>query len=453
MTDIDGQNRSLLSLRISLAKAALVFGAAAILSNRLLSSAWNGQCTACWTLVSGLSLAYLLWFTWVHLDLNRLSRKEALLPTLGAGNWLSIFRGLCIGLLAGFLFSPRPPGALAWVPAALYTVSLVGDYFDGYVARRSNRMTLLGDALDMELDVSEMMVAVGILVWYGTLPPWFLFIGAAPYILVASLWLLRALGRPVYDMPPWMHSAFGPRLRRLGRRCFRRERRVCARWPIAAMTRAYVSVMLWPCVAPSVALMIGLPFAVAFTIRWVYYWLAVSAMVDPRARWYSYVSGVAATVFFRWLPLLLRGALVCLVLSDAVRNLRDMGGRTEYYSALGFPLPGVILVIFTLIEFAGAVLVGMGVLGRYAAFALLFPVMLPVLAGDSSSAMTITLLAVILILLFDTGAFSLWLPEDIVFRRRPGRRGGLRVVASPGSSFPESVGGSCGVGGCPSEEI
>jgi hypothetical protein len=206
-------------------------------------------------------------------------------------------------------------------------------------------------------------------------------------------------------------------------------------------------------VAPPVALMIGLPFATAFTARWVYYWLAVSATIDPRARLYSCVSGAVGTMFFRWLPLVFRAALVFLVLSDAVRNLSDISGRVEHYGALGFPFPEVTLVLFTLIELAGAVLVGLGALGRYAAFALLFPVMLPVLAGDSSSVMAVTLLAVILVLLFDTGDFSLWLPEDIVFRRRPGRRDRLEVVPNARSSFQEDVSEPCGLGGCPSEDI
>ena len=147
-------------------------------------------------------------FVWAHLDLNRHPQQSTLLSTLGIGNWLSIFRCLCIAMLAGFLFSPRPPGVLAWAPAALYTISLVGDYFDGFAARRSNRVTLLGDALDMELDVTEMTVAVGLLIWYGTLPWWLFPLGAVPYLLVVSLWLLRSMGNrrsPAWsDEPPLM---------------------------------------------------------------------------------------------------------------------------------------------------------------------------------------------------------------------------------------------------------
>jgi hypothetical protein len=219
------------------------------------------------------------------------------------------------------------------------------------------------------------------------------------------------------------------------------------------MTRGYVSLALWPCVAPQVALLIGLPFAAAFVVRWLYYWLAVSTLVDFRARLYIFFSRAAGTVFFQWLPLLYRSVLVCLLLLDVLRNLLDAGDRAERYAALGFAFPELTLVLFTLIEFAGAVLVALGILGRYAAFALLFPVLLPVLLGSSNDVPTVTLLAVVLVLIFDTGAFSRWRPDDVVFRRRPGGRVHFRGVPNRESSRPAGVGESCGAGGRPSENI
>jgi hypothetical protein len=218
------------------------------------------------------------------------------------------------------------------------------------------------------------------------------------------------------------------------------------------MIRGYVSVMLWPVVTSPVAIIVGLPFALAFAVRWIHYWLAASATLDLRADWYRSLSRSVGALAFRWLPLLFRACLVYLVLSRALSSFADFGVRVDHFAVLGFPLPVVVTGLFTLIEIAGVVLVGLGILGRYAAFALLFPVLLPVLAGDWGVVQGAALLSVILVLIFDTGAYSLWLPEDSVFRRRPGLGRRLRGIGAQASSLPAGIAGSCCADGCPSEE-
>lgn len=415
---------ALSSLRKRWLGLVLFYGVALLLSHNMLDRLWRPGFAFRWAALAAPVLVYLVWFLWTNLDLNHRPAERTLLPTLGAGTGLSLLRGLCIGLLAGFLFSPRPPGALAWAPAMLYTLSLLGDYFDGYLARIANHVSLLGKALDMELDVVEKLVVVGLVMWYGTLPWWFFPLGLHPYALVSSLWLLRRLGRPVYQLPSWMHSPFGLWLRPQPGRPVHESPRRQPRWPIAGMMRGYLSVMLWPIVAPPASTLAGLLFALPFFARFIYHWLALSGTVDPRLPRYVIIGSAASTFFLRWLPLPLRGILVWVVLSASLVKIQNYPDQVAHYAALGFPFPGPTVAMFASIELLGSMLIGLGIVGRYAAIVLLIPVGLTIMAGGLSPELTVALVAIISILILDTGALSLWQPDDRFFRRRPGDREG-----------------------------
>ena len=123
-----------------------------------------------WLSLSGLILALLLAALWRKLPLNRSTSTGELEPTFGPGNDLSLARALAIGLLAGFLFSPWPPGALAWAIAGLYTTASIADGFDGFLARRSGRVTELGQWLDIELDGLGIIIVSLLGIGYGQLP-------------------------------------------------------------------------------------------------------------------------------------------------------------------------------------------------------------------------------------------------------------------------------------------
>ena len=120
-------------------------------------------------IVAGVVLAYGLGVCWVKLDQNHRPGESTLLPVLGLGNNLTLFRGLVLSLLAGFLFLPRPAhGLLAWTPAILYTTLAVLDYLDGYVARVTNQATKLGEILDGVFDALGLLIAVGLAVCHLT---------------------------------------------------------------------------------------------------------------------------------------------------------------------------------------------------------------------------------------------------------------------------------------------
>ena len=130
---------------------------------------------------------------------------QAVLPTFGWGNRLTLFRGLAISMVAGFLFSPWPNGWLAWLPMLLYTTADIADYLDGYLARITNHATALGERLDMEYDGLGMLIVSLLAVWYGQLPWWYLILGFARYLFVFGLWVRARRGLPSYDLPPSVH--------------------------------------------------------------------------------------------------------------------------------------------------------------------------------------------------------------------------------------------------------
>ncbi len=158
-----------------------------------------------WVVFASLAMAYCLWVVWRGLIENHRNGEHLLLATLGWGNRLTLMRGLAISLVAGFLFSPWPQGALAWLPVLLYTIADIADYLDGYVARVTNHATKLGERLDMEFDGLGMLVVSVLAVWYGQLPWWYLTLGLARYLFVFGLWWRERQGLPVYEIQPSVH--------------------------------------------------------------------------------------------------------------------------------------------------------------------------------------------------------------------------------------------------------
>lgn len=76
------------------------------------------------------------------------------------------------------------------------------DFFDGFVARYTSRETRLGAILDIEFDGLGILIAVGLAIQYGHLPPWYLILGMARQLFILGIWLRRRLGKPVRELPP-----------------------------------------------------------------------------------------------------------------------------------------------------------------------------------------------------------------------------------------------------------
>ena len=154
---------------------------------------------AAWTWVAkvGTVLAGELFLVWRNRGPDLAAQK----PVWGLANILTLFRGFLIALLAGFLFTRRPQGWLAWIPTVLYTVSIIADYLDGLWARHSATETLLGKTLDLEFDSLGILIAMGLIVQLGRLPTAFLFVGLARYAFALGLARRRYRKKRVYPMP------------------------------------------------------------------------------------------------------------------------------------------------------------------------------------------------------------------------------------------------------------
>ena len=250
------------NLRRSWLRLALTWPVVWAIGYRLLASNWPYANR--WLLLSGLTLAYCLWLLWRFLPNNHRVGETAVLPTLGLGNRLTLLRGLGIGLLAGFLFSPWPQGVLAWVIALLYTAVSIADYFDGYIARKTNHATVLGSRLDMEFDGLGVLVVSLLAIGYGQLPWWFLSIGLARYLFVWGLWWRDRRGLPIFDIPPSV------------------QRRI-----LAGAQMGLLTVVLWPIVPAPMAIIGGTIVAVPTLFGFGRDYAIAAGWLDPANRTYN----------------------------------------------------------------------------------------------------------------------------------------------------------------------
>jgi CDP-diacylglycerol--glycerol-3-phosphate 3-phosphatidyltransferase len=126
--------------------------------------------------------------------------RTAVYESLGAPNLVTLTRGALFAALAGFgALAPRP--GIAWLPAVLYGTGCVLDAVDGFLARRTDRRTVLGAKLDLAFDTTGFLVAPVVAVLWGQLPVWYLSLSAARYLFKLGRGLRRRRGKPVYDIP------------------------------------------------------------------------------------------------------------------------------------------------------------------------------------------------------------------------------------------------------------
>ncbi|MCX8062264.1 MAG: CDP-alcohol phosphatidyltransferase family protein [Anaerolineales bacterium] len=169
--------------------------------NLILAIDWSTPIRWSWTMVAGVFCAYVLAVLWKALPLNYRVEDGVFFPYFGMGNLVSLFRGWLLAALAGFIIAPQPSGWLAWLPGILYISNGIADLFDGYLARRSHQVTVMGARLDMSLDGLGVLFASLLLYRYGVLPSWILIVGMARFIFLFIAKLREKLGKPVYELP------------------------------------------------------------------------------------------------------------------------------------------------------------------------------------------------------------------------------------------------------------
>jgi CDP-diacylglycerol--glycerol-3-phosphate 3-phosphatidyltransferase len=345
-----------------------------------LSHFWQPIFAGYWLVVSGVVLGYQLRVLWRGLESNHRRGETELLPELGAGNVASLARGAMIGALYGFIFLPRPPGWLSWIPGVLYTIAVLVDFLDGYLARRTNHVTRLGEILDMHLDGLGMLAATALIVLYQQVPWWYLLIGLARYLFLIGIAIRKRLSLPIHDLPPSN--------RRRG---------------LAGLQMGFVFVMLWPLFSPPGTKIVAIAFGLPLLISFLFDWLILVGLLPMNIgshfpAWKDFI--------LQKLPLAFRLAAVILIAGQSYSRWQD----GDSLDLLFFSQAGVGL------SFA------LGGLGRSAA------ILGVILLGFQQMSLPLSvsqyLLAFVYVglLILGTGSYSLWKPEDSLLFRRAGER-------------------------------
>ncbi len=160
------------------------------------------------------------------------NRPERTFSTLGPATLITLIRGGCLTVLAGMVLV-SPAGVHWWLPAGLYAGVAGLDWIDGRVARRTNRVTVLGERLDMALDTAGLLIATIVAIRWYHLPVWYLCMPAARYVYRAGIGLRERRGKPVFPLSD-------SRIRR----------------PMAGLQMAFVAIALLP-ILPKRAIVIG----------------------------------------------------------------------------------------------------------------------------------------------------------------------------------------------------
>lgn len=410
--DVNTRERALTSLRKWWLKLVLLQALLIWVGYQVMITWWKPQFAFRWAGMAALFTVYFLGILWSNLELNSHPVERKLLPKFGPGNQLTILRGFFLALLFGFLFSPWPQAWLAWIPGLLYTIAALADLFDGYLARKYNQETKLGEKLDLSLDGLGVLIASILLVQYGQVPAWYLLVGLARYLFLAGIWLQRRRGKPVFELIA-----------------------NSTRRPFAGAQMGFIAVILYPLFSPPGTSLAAALFAVPFLIGFSIDWLVVSGM--SRSRFFLGDSKLAhfgnriglnllwgekrKAIFTRWTPLAVRISLVILLAVWIEQNLSGLI-RQQSFTATNLidtsTPPAAWLGALLFLTVISLILIALGAAGRIAAIFVLFGVgiYLKFFGLNLTAALLATGAAALFYL--GSGPYSLWIPErDIIARR------------------------------------
>ena len=346
-------------------------------------------------LLGGLNLANLWW----RLPLNRRADSGELLAGLGAGNWLTLSRGIAISLTGAFLVADRPAGSLAWLPVLFYTAADIADYFDGYLARRANHATQLGEYLDVSYDGLGMLLVSLLAVRFGQLPAWYLLLGLARYLFLIGIWLRQKLGWPVYPMHGSVH-----------RRVF------------AGFQMGFMSVVLWPIVPPLPATIAGTIFALPTALGFLRDWFITAGTFAADNRTYRRVQQFLYFHSTSWLPLLLRLTCVLALIWVFWRAapIWQPASWVELFTGWGLPLPALWATLCALLGLVALFSQLLGAMTRVWSLFYLFPIGFDLLATGQSWLHLVAIAATCALMILGPGWLALWRPELPYLLRRAG---------------------------------
>ncbi|MCL4835183.1 MAG: CDP-alcohol phosphatidyltransferase family protein [Caldilineaceae bacterium] len=353
------------------------------LQREALTSGWVLR----WALLAALFLTVELLILHRNLRKNRPSPDAPLRASLGWGNALTLLRGAAYGLMAGFLFAPRPGGLLDWIPAILYISAIAADYCDGYLARITHHTTLLGEILDIEFDGLGMLVAMALAVQYGQLPGIVLLLAAGRPLFLWGMKLRARWGLPNHPMTP------------------SDERRIAA-----GLLMGFMGIVLWPLFRPPATHIAGAVFGGAVALSFLRDWLVVIGWLQPTSPAYQRWRVWLKRFLFEWLPAVLRLASL-----PALLWLYTSLSPTAAGGTLPLPLLGLGLLI--------GLAALLGIIARLAALGLIgLACATLILRGESLEVLVLLGVGVLLVTL-GNGKLALWTPDERFLRRRAGSAG------------------------------
>jgi len=301
----------------------------------------------------------------------------------GLANLTSLARGVMIAILAGFLFKPKPSGLLGWLPALLYSFLAILDFFDGYWARRSNTQTRMGELLDQEYDALGILISLVLVIQWKHLPIAFIYIGVAKYVFAAGIAWRSYRGQAVYPLPP----------------SYMRRR-------LAGFQMGILAVFLWPIAHPPGTLLAELIIGVPLLLGFIRDWLLVSGALEPEDPAYRKIKEIFYRAGRRWLPLVIRGALVAAALQMGLTAFRGTALPATWIPTW-VPSPELVTLLYAAVRLSLLVVLIAGRLTSPSALVLLLLEGLRIFLSrlDPWGAMIVS--AALLLYLFGPGPFRL----------------------------------------------
>lgn len=319
-----------------------------------------------------------------HLGANhRCGEADRPFPTLGAATWITLLRGAAVVALAGFLplaVLPVPalPQALVWAPGLIYLGVSLTDLLDGFVARRQQRQTELGQRLDIETDAAGLLVALLVAVSLDRLPALTLLVGLAYYLFLFGIRWRQQRHLPLIALQPRPYARI-----------------------IAGFQMGVVALALLPLFNPPftsiAAVLVMTPLLAGFGRDW----LVVSCRLRIDSSQRTALDHWAGRVLTRFLPLVLRP----LLLAGGIVTL--VQGAASLPHPLWLWAPSLCIL-----------LAGAGWMGRSAA--LLLALLLSCGLTPYGTGLPVLVLFAIAatLMLTGTGPLSLWSPEEGILYRR-----------------------------------
>lgn len=390
-------SQALIKLRKQWAGYSLLSGLILGISHWGIKILWGNKEANQWLAITGVMLIYLLWTFLGLLEQNHREGDTELLETIGAGNSLTIMRGVLVAMIAGFLFLPRPSGYLSWAPALLYIISDIADFADGILARKANHATKMGESLDVFLDGLGLFLVTLLAFQYGTVPIWYLLVGIARYLFIIGINFRKARNKTIYNLEPSV---------------FRRG--------MAGLQIGFVTVMIFPVVSPPATTFAATLFMIPFLGGFIYDWLSVSGGRKSPTQKIQNQREELQGVLRDWIPLILRVILAMIFVHRLIIGVNKASITAEGYRLVEIADPELFLTMYVFLEGLFLVTLTLGAAGRVIAVIALISMGVRLQYDLFNIEYAILLTSLMGILFLGTGKYSLWQPMEELIRTRIG---------------------------------